>query len=91
VLNLTIDSDETRILGAENHVCELQLVMRDHQVGPGDTLTSSPRTSLARVDRRSLYLSKFLSMMDETQSISESGYVCCRLVQSNFLPACVQV
>jgi hypothetical protein len=28
VLNLTIDSDATRILGAENHVCELQLVLR---------------------------------------------------------------
>jgi hypothetical protein len=28
VLNLIFDSDATRILGLENHVCELQLVLR---------------------------------------------------------------
>ena len=29
ILNLVIDTDQTRILGAENHVCELQLVLED--------------------------------------------------------------
>ena len=29
ILNLVIDTCETRILGAENHVCELQLVLDD--------------------------------------------------------------
>ena len=27
ILNLRLDTDETRILGAENHICELQLVL----------------------------------------------------------------
>jgi hypothetical protein len=29
ILNLIVDTYETRILGAENHVCELQLVLND--------------------------------------------------------------
>ena len=36
VLNLKIDTEETRMMGVENHVCELQMVLKSFAYMPVD-------------------------------------------------------
>ena len=55
MLNLRIDTEETRMLGVENHVCEVQLVLKSFAYMEVRSVNHSSMQSLRWGNRGILY------------------------------------